>query len=104
MANDFQKSLELLKHILVTDGKFVAVQRDGAYIFEIRTKEQGHNVPHFHVVAPDFEASYSLIDFKCLAESGKLTSIRNKRIIEFAKCHHEELKSRWKEFHQWNIA
>ena len=99
-----EEDLILLKHMLVIDGKFVAVARDGAYIFEIRPKENGHNVPHFHVNAPDFSVSISLVDFKCLAAEGKLTNTRLQYIIRFAKEHYDELKSKWVELHQWKIA
>jgi len=100
----FEDSLKALKLLLVVDGDFVAVARDGAYIFEIRPKENGHNVPHFHVNAPDFNLSISLVDFKCLAAEGKLTKARLQNIIQFAKDHYDELKSMWVELHQWKVV
>ncbi|SFJ25945.1 protein of unknown function [Terrisporobacter glycolicus] len=66
-------------------------------IFEIRTKENGHNEPHFHVKTSDFEASYSLRTLDKL--EGAFSSQIEKQICKWANDNIDLLKEAWNEYH-----
>lgn len=94
---ELNRQLEYLKKIAYLDGNFKVVGRDKKLIFEIRTKEKGHNEPHFHVKTSDFEASYSLNSLKKLA--GAFPNKIEKNIIKWAKDNLQLLKDTWNELH-----
>ncbi|MFN0279288.1 MAG: DUF4160 domain-containing protein [Pyrinomonadaceae bacterium] len=71
------------------------VERLGGSRIEIRTKEQGHNIPHFHYVGPDVDASFDLETCEIIA--GNVNG-REKRKIErffFENGGKEKLKTFW---------
>lgn len=70
-------------------------------IFEIRTKEQGHNVPHLHARFEDENISISLIDFSILA--GNIPQKQVKIAIEWTKKHIDFLRSKWNEYHRYTM-
>ena len=45
----------------------VLVERIGNVRIEIRTKEQGHEIAHFHVIGPDIDASFAIDNCEQLA-------------------------------------
>ena len=65
----FNEYLKLFGSYLVWENVFdiirqrVRVGEIKSITFEIRTKEQGHNVPHIHAAYEDNNISISLIDF-----------------------------------------
>lgn len=84
--NGFQYSFfELLE-------KRVKVSRRGSIIFEVRTKEQGHNEPHIHAEYQGMNISISLITFEVLA--GNLPPKLQKSAVEWTKQHFEQCKSK----------
>ncbi len=73
----------------------------GSIIFEIRTKEQGHNVPHVHAHYGSDNISISLIDFSVLA--GNIPKKQEKVAVEWVKKNINNLKDRWNEYHRYTI-
>lgn len=69
--------------------------------FEIRTKEQGHNVPHLHANYGNQNISISLIDFSILA--GNLPHKQEQIAIEWTKNNIDKLKNKWLEYHKYFI-
>lgn len=99
MMNEEQlvKALNELKFLVNFDGTFKVVDRQGSLRFEIRTKENGHNEPHFHVETGDFKASYSINTFERVA--GIFPPKIEKQIIIWAKKNHEMLVEIWNSYH-----
>ena len=64
----------------------------GSIIFEIRTKEQGHNTPHLHAHYENKNISISLIDFFVLA--GNIPPKQESIAIEWTKQNIDVLKSK----------
>ena len=91
------KALEELKFLANFNGNFEVIHRKDCLKFEIRTKENGHNEPHFHVETSDFAASYSINTYNCL--SGTFPSRIEKQIIKWAKKNHEMLVEIWNSYH-----
>ncbi len=77
------------------------IGRRGSIIFEVRTKEQGHNDPHIHAEYQGMNISISLISFKVLA--GNLPPKLQKSAIEWTKQHFEQCKSKWNEYHRYEV-
>ena len=73
----------------------------GAIIFEIRTKEKGHNIPHLHAKYENKEISISLIDFTVL--DGKLPAKQAKIAVDWTKENILALKEKWNEYHIYTI-
>lgn len=95
--NELEKELNDLKFLIYFDGTFKKVGTKNSLIFEIRTKEKGHNEPHFHVKSNEFEASFSLNDFRKLA--GVFPKNKEKEIIKWARKNINLLKDTWNEYH-----
>lgn len=74
----------------------------GSIIFEIRTKEQGHNTPHLHAHYGNKNISISLIDFSVLA--GNIPAKQERIAIEWTKQNIDVLKSKWNEYHRYRIT
>lgn len=91
------KSLSELKFLANFNGNFQVIDRQGSLKFEIRTKENGHNEPHFHVETNDFKASYSINTFERVA--GAFPSRIEKQIITWAKKNHDMLVEIWNSYH-----
>ena len=70
-------------------------------VFEIRTKEQGHNTPHLHAHYEDENISISLVDFSVLA--GNIPVKQQKLAIEWTKENIEKLRQKWNEYHRYTI-
>ena len=65
--------------------------------FEVRTKENGHNIPHVHANYNNMNISISLLDFKVLA--GSLPSKNQSIAVQWVKNNAEMLKERWNDYH-----
>ena len=79
----------------------VKIGSNGSIIFEVRTKEQGHNEPHIHAEYQGMNISISLNTFEVLA--GNLPPKLQKTAIEWTKQHSEQCKSKWDEYHRYKV-
>ena len=70
-------------------------------IFEIRTKEQGHNTPHIHAHYENENISISLVDFTILA--GNIPSKQKNLAVRWVEEHIDFLRSKWNEYHRYTI-
>lgn len=70
-------------------------------IFEIRTKEQGHNVPHLHARYEDENISISLLDFSVLA--GNIPDKQKKLAVQWTRENIDFLRKKWNEYHRYTI-
>ena len=70
-------------------------------VFEIRTKEQGHNTPHLHAHYEDENISISLVDFSVLA--GNIPDKQRKLAVEWTREHIDFLRTKWNEYHRYTI-
>ena len=70
-------------------------------VFEIRTKERGHNTPHLHADYEDENISISLVDFSVLA--GNIPDKQKKLAIQWTKDHIDFLRAKWNEYHRYRI-
>ena len=59
----------------------------------IRTKEGGHNKPHFHVQMGDEEGSYSIADCERLDKGGRVKG--EKKIKRYWGCNQDFLAETW---------
>ena len=73
----------------------------GEIIFEIRTKEQGHNVPHIHAYYGSLNISISLIDFRVLA--GNIPQKQQKLAIDWVCENFQVLRTKWNQYHKYKI-
>ena len=69
----------------------------GKMTFEIRTKENGHNVPHVHANYNNLNISISLLDYKILA--GNLPQKNQSMAIQWVKDNDEMLREKWNAYH-----
>jgi len=84
------------KHTFVNAGSYRGIT------FEIRTKEQGHNVPHCHAHYAGNNVSISLTDFTILA--GNIPPKQEKVASEWIKGNIDILKKYWNEYHKEIVA
>lgn len=64
-----------------------------SYRLEIRTREDGHNYPHFHVTCPNGDASYRIDNQERLA--GEIPRRHEKEIQRWAKQNQALLETEW---------
>ena len=69
--------------------------------FEIRTKEQGHNIPHIHAWYENENISISLVDYSVLA--GNIPQKQVNIAVEWTKNNIDMLRMKWNEYHCYNI-
>ena len=92
------KQLGEWQHILGIPITFVKVGQIKSIIFEIRTKENGHNEPHCHVKYQNQEISVSLLEgHKILA--GNLNKKQEREAIKWIEDNIDILKKYWNEYH-----
>lgn len=85
----------IFDNFILTEAKVV---RSNGITIEVRTKENGHNIPHCHIErGKEQQVSVSLVDFTIIADSGNLNSKQKNAIIQLAKEHKEELRNKWEE-------
>jgi hypothetical protein len=76
--------------------KQIAVLKEGIVI-EIRTKEQGHNMPHIHARYQGENISISLIDGTVL--SGNIPKKNERIAVDYVLAHREKLLNEWNDIH-----
>lgn len=76
--------------------KQIAVLKEGVVI-EIRTKEQGHNMPHIHAHYQGENISVSLLDGTVLA--GNIPKKNERIAVDYVLSHQNELLNEWKDIH-----
>ena len=73
------------------------VERTHGIRFEIRPKENGHNVPHCHASYQGKEISISLID--CAVIAGNIPKQQQRFAVEWVKLNLPVLQSCWDKYH-----
>lgn len=68
----------------------------GGVRFEVRLRENGHNIPHIHAHYAGRNVSIAL-DGSILA--GEIAPKKQKAVIEWVKANKEEVETKWKEVH-----
>lgn len=86
----------IFDNFLLTEAKVV---REKDVIIEVRTKENGHNIPHCHVKRENQEASISLIDFSILSKSNNINKKQEGAFSKFVEDYKEKLREKWEEYH-----
>ncbi len=77
------------------------VERTHGIQFEIRSKEQGHNVPHCHACYGNQNVSISLLDFSILA--GNIPSQKAKFAARWVRDNIDILKPYWNKYHALEV-
>lgn len=77
------------------------VERTHGIAFEIRPKEQGHNVPHCHARYGNQNISISLIDFSILA--GNIPSQKAAFAVQWVRVNINILKPHWNKYHALEV-
>ena len=77
---------------------FEKVAKEKGILFEIRPKENGHNIPHCHAKYQDKEISISLNDCSVLA--GNLDKQKEKFAIDFVRNNLSIFQQHWDKFHK----
>lgn len=95
------KSLTVLYPIFGIEENRARVGARGEIIFEIRTKEQGHNVPHVHACYGDSNISISLTDCSVLA--GNIPRKQQTFAVGWVCSNLEFLRSKWNEYHKYSV-
>ena len=99
--NEIQRQLRgLVMWELVFDGVISyrdTVERTHGIQFEIRPKEQGHNVPHCHACYENQNISISLLDFSVLA--GNIPSQKARFAVRWVSDNIDILKPYWNKYH-----
>lgn len=81
---------------------FVKVGQIKSIVFEIKTKENGHNEPHCHVKYQEQEISISLLEgHRILA--GNLNKKQQAEAVKWVEENIDILKQYWNEYHSTNI-
>jgi len=81
---------------------FVKVGQIKSIVFEIKTKENGHNEPHCHVKYQEQEISISLLEgHRILA--GNLNKKQQAEAVKWVEENIDILKQYWNEYHLTNI-
>ncbi len=91
LINDFN-SYNFLYRVFDLHEQRGKVGTRGSIIFEIRTKEQGHNTPHLHAHYGSKNISISLTDFSILA--GNIPAKQENIAIEWTKQNIDLLKNK----------
>jgi len=86
-----------LGRILLGYSSFASVANVRGLRFEVRPKENGHNVPHCHVSYQGRCISVSLTDFRIL--EGNLAHKQEKLASEWIEGNIQVLKNYWNEYH-----
>lgn len=86
----------IFDNFILKEAKVVRI--DGVTI-EVRTKEEGHHIPHCHVKRAEQEVSISLVDFKTLSKSDNINSKQEEAIRKLVEEKKEKLRNKWEEYH-----
>lgn len=90
------------EQILTGRATFAKVGTLKGIVFEIRTKEQGHNQPHCHVRYAGAEVSISLVDCSVLA--GNIPTKQQKVASQWVEQNIDVLKKYWNTYHKEIVA
>lgn len=71
------------------------------YKFEIRFREENHNVAHFHISKNDMSASYDIQKMSKIV--GEIPIEDEKNILKWATTHYEQIKDLWNRYHAKRI-
>ena len=71
----------------------LVVARVDAYRYIMRPREQGHDLPHYHVEYQEYKASFGLDPIERIA--GHLPSGCERVVLRWAERNVELLKTRW---------
>lgn len=105
---DMRKDWIIIKHIIPQE--IAAFLEDVFYIveirrrvgeckgimFQVRSREQNHSIPHIHASYGEFEISIAIEDGRIL--SGNLPANRMKLASEWVKSNKEKLITAWKDY------
>lgn len=72
------------------------LQRFGAV--SIRTYADDHRPPHFHIVAPDFQALVRISDLVVIAGEARAADLAE--ALAWARAHRETLALKWAELNE----
>ncbi|WP_461204567.1 DUF4160 domain-containing protein [Clostridium sp. DL1XJH146] len=92
----------ILGKILLGESSFARIANVRGLTFEVRPKEQGHNVPHCHVSYQGRNISISLLDFRVL--QGNLPPKQQREASKWVEDNIQILKNYWNEYHQIVVA
>ncbi|MFS0555240.1 DUF4160 domain-containing protein [Brevibacillus sp. 179-C9.3 HS] len=67
------------------------------FFFELRTKENNHQLPHFHVKKAEYEGSFAIYPAKKL--SSNFTKRHNQFILDWAEKNQRMLIEKWNAIH-----
>lgn len=96
-----QSELNTLKQwvvILRNISDFVQIAKLDGIRFEIRAKEQGHNIPHLHVSTSSASLSIAIETGEILAQKGKIAPAQLKMAKIWVFENKDLLEKRWNEF------
>lgn len=106
VENNLSKELNELKKLLVTQNEWDEIPKSDfsanidvkdKFKFEIKSREKGHNYPHFHVKAGDKNGSYRIDPIEKIVSN--FTRKDDDLIIEWGKKHKKKLIETWNKFH-----
>ena len=102
MLKDEGVSFIIWEQILTGQITFAKVGEFKGIVFEIRTKEQGHNTPHCHVSYAGKEVSVSLTDYTILA--GNIPPKQQKQASLWMREHSDIFNKYWNSYHREIVA
>lgn len=80
----------------------INVYGQAAYRLEIRPREDGHNRPHFHIVGPGYDGSYSIPALKKLV--GDVPKKVEQAFLLWATEHMPEIVEKWNQIHRVQVS
>lgn len=72
----------------------VKVGRENGVVFEIRTNEKNHSLPHVHAAYGEYSISIDIVSGKVLA--GRLPKKKQKTAVDWVLAHKDKLLGDWK--------
>lgn len=77
--------------------EFVQITQIDGMKITIRTKEQGHNLPHIHLETNAASLSIGIENQQILAKTGNINPSQLKKALAWVKDNQELLKRNWNE-------
>lgn len=71
------------------------VGRQDEFIFELRSKENGHNRPHIHAKSSQGELSIDISSFEIIKQSGRFRSGAIEKAKEWVAANSNMLRQKW---------
>ena len=91
-----------LIHLFAIIEKREQVYREYGVVVEVRSKENGHNIPHIHAKYNNFNVSIDIMECKILA--GNLPKNQMNIAIEFVKKNQQFLLEKWRKYHDYKFS